>query len=85
VLGRHQLSQGSSTHSLTHSAYIVWFRAGGHLHGPDRLLGGGELFHGKFTWRIENFTKLKELLKKRKITGLCIKSRRFQVCFSRSP
>ncbi|KAF8693766.1 hypothetical protein HU200_039189 [Digitaria exilis] len=34
---------------------------------------------GKFVWRIESFTKLKELLKKRKITGLCIKSRRFQV------
>ncbi|CAH9127329.1 unnamed protein product [Cuscuta epithymum] len=35
--------------------------------------------HGKFTWRIENFTRLKDLLKKRKITGLCIKSRRFQI------
>ncbi|XP_026387623.1 uncharacterized protein LOC113282768 isoform X1 [Papaver somniferum] len=34
---------------------------------------------GKFTWRIENFTKLKDLLKKRKITGLCVKSRRFQI------
>lgn len=34
---------------------------------------------GKFTWRIDNFTKLKDLLKKRKITGLCIKSRRFQI------
>ncbi|KAG8060322.1 hypothetical protein GUJ93_ZPchr0002g26382 [Zizania palustris] len=34
---------------------------------------------GKFVWRIENFTRLKELLKKRRITGLCIKSRRFQV------
>ncbi|MCH97871.1 CGS1 mRNA stability protein [Trifolium medium] len=34
---------------------------------------------GKFTWRIENFTRLKDLLKKRKITGLCIKSRRFQI------
>ncbi|XP_059067225.1 uncharacterized protein LOC131062761 isoform X2 [Cryptomeria japonica] len=34
---------------------------------------------GKFTWRIENFTRLKDLLKKRKITGLCVKSRRFQV------
>jgi hypothetical protein len=34
---------------------------------------------GKFVWRIDNFTRLKELLKKRKITGLCIKSRRFQV------
>nr|CAD1827765.1 unnamed protein product [Ananas comosus var. bracteatus] len=34
---------------------------------------------GKFTWRIENFTRLKDLLKKKKITGLCIKSRRFQI------
>ncbi|XP_042487745.1 uncharacterized protein LOC122067978 [Macadamia integrifolia] len=34
---------------------------------------------GKFTWRIENFTRLKDLLKKRKITGLCVKSRRFQI------
>ena len=34
---------------------------------------------GKFIWRIENFTRLKDLLKKRKITGLCIKSRRFQI------
>ena len=39
----------------------------------------GDTFQGKFTWKIEHFTKLKELLKKRKITGLCIKSRRFQV------
>lgn len=34
---------------------------------------------GKFTWHIENFTRLKDLLKKRKITGLCIKSKRFQI------
>eukprot|EP01018_Ginkgo_biloba_P001927 Gb_20787 [translate_table: standard] len=34
---------------------------------------------GKFTWKIENFTRLKDILKKRKITGLCVKSRRFQV------
>ena len=41
--------------------------------------GEPEVFQGKFVWRIEHFTKLKELLKKRKITGLCVKSRRFQV------
>jgi len=41
--------------------------------------GGGETFQGRFTWRIEHFTRLKDLLKKRKITGLCIKSRRFSV------
>jgi hypothetical protein len=34
---------------------------------------------GRFTWRVENFTRLKDLLKKRRITGLCIKSRRFAV------
>jgi hypothetical protein len=39
----------------------------------------GEVFGGKFVWRIDHFTRLKDLLKKRKITGLCIKSRRFQV------
>ncbi|KAL9230264.1 hypothetical protein vseg_005639 [Gypsophila vaccaria] len=44
--------------------------------------GGGKKsdgHSGKFTWRIDNFTRLKDLLKKRKITGLCIKSRRFQI------
>ena len=39
----------------------------------------GDGYSGKFLWRIDNFTRLKDLLKKRKITGLCIKSRRFQV------
>lgn len=43
------------------------------------LLWAGDVYLGKFTWKIEHFTRLKELLKKRKITGLCIKSRRFQV------
>lgn len=50
------------------------------------LIGGGRSgarksdgHLGKFTWRIENFTRLKDLLKKRKITGLCVKSRRFQI------
>ncbi len=47
-------------------------RVSTHLHGVLRA-------QGKFVWKIENFTKLKDLLKKRKITGLCIKSRRFQV------
>jgi len=45
----------------------------------------GDGHHGKFVWRIENFTRLKDLLKKRKITGLCIKSRRFQVGRPRLP
>jgi hypothetical protein len=30
-------------------------------------------------WRIEHFSRLKDVLKKRKITGLCVKSRRFTV------
>lgn len=41
--------------------------------------GSGDGYAGKFVWRIEAFTRLKDLLKKRKITGLCIKSRRFTV------
>ncbi len=52
--------------------------AGG-LGGGGGSGGGGETFQGRFTWRIEHFTRLKDLLKKRKITGLCIKSRRFAV------
>jgi hypothetical protein len=36
-------------------------------------------YYGKLTWRIGGFTKLKEMLKKRKITGVCIKSKKFQV------
>ena len=39
----------------------------------------GENFQGKFVWKIEHFTKLKDILKKRKITGLCVKSKRFTV------
>ena len=41
--------------------------------------GSGDAYASKFVWRIEAFTRLKDLLKKRKITGLCIKSRRFTV------
>ena len=37
------------------------------------------MYQGRFTWKIEHFTRLKELLKKRKITGMCVKSRCFQV------
>lgn len=47
--------------------------------GKPKALSPVEAFQGKFTWRIDAFTRLKDLLKKRKITGLCIKSRRFQV------
>lgn len=45
--------------------------------GARKYDGHGHM--GKFTWKIENFTRLKDLLKKRKITGLCIKSKRFQI------
>ena len=41
--------------------------------------GAADSYQGTFVWRIEHFTRLKDLLKKRKITGLCIKSRRFAV------
>lgn len=51
---------------------LVGARNGGNARKSDGHMG-------KFTWRIENFTRLKDLLKKRKITGLCIKSRRFQI------
>ena len=54
--------------------------SGGGRGQSKRLTGsGGETYQGKFVWRIDHFTRLKDLLKKRKITGLCIKSRRFQV------
>ncbi|KAJ4765159.1 TRAF-like family protein [Rhynchospora pubera] len=46
----------------------------GNCKGGD---GGG--YYGKFTWRIGGFARLKEVLKKRKITGICIKSKKFQV------
>lgn len=51
---------------------LIGGRNGGNVRKSDAHMG-------KFTWRIENFTRLKDLLKKRKITGLCIKSRRFQI------
>ncbi len=47
--------------------------------GKSKGSNPNDIFQGKFTWKIEHFTRLKELLKKRKITGLCIKSKRFQV------
>ena len=34
---------------------------------------------GRFVWRLDNFTKLKDILKKRKMSGLSVKSRRFAV------
>ncbi|XP_051137065.1 uncharacterized protein LOC127255534 isoform X2 [Andrographis paniculata] len=58
--------------SFSKSGTLVGGRNGGNQRKSDSYMG-------KFTWRIENFTRLKDLLKKRKITGLCIKSRRFQI------
>ena len=53
------------------------------VRGPERPLGAKrgrgapvDPFQGRFVWRIESFTKLKELLKKRKTASLCIKSKR---------
>ncbi|XP_042059957.1 uncharacterized protein LOC121804468 [Salvia splendens] len=58
--------------SFSKSGALVGVRSGGNVRKSDGYMG-------KFTWRIENFIRLKDLLKKRKITGLCIKSRRFQI------
>ncbi|CAL0305721.1 unnamed protein product [Lupinus luteus] len=58
--------------SFSKNGAIIAGRSGGGARKSDGHIG-------KFTWRIENFTRLKDLLKKRKITGLCIKSRRFQI------
>lgn len=58
--------------SFSKSAMLVGVRGAGNVRKSDGHMG-------KFTWKIENFTRLKDLLKKRKITGLCIKSRRFQI------
>lgn len=58
--------------SFSKNGTIIGGRSGGGARKSDGHIG-------KFTWRIENFTRLKDLLKKRKITGLCIKSRRFQI------
>eukprot|EP00899_Mesostigma_viride_P015066 jgi/Mesvir1/23560/Mv18256-RA.2 len=77
----------SSTFSKNLGAGAGWglgSSGGGGASNSRALTGGGgnkkvDNFMGKFLWRIEHFTKLKDLLKKRKITGLCIKSRRFQV------
>lgn len=45
----------------------------------SKSVSTGENFQGKFVWKIEQFTRLKDILKKRKITGLCVKSKRFTV------
>ncbi len=49
--------------------------AKGALTGPAAT----DSYQATFVWRIEHFMRLKDLLKKRKITGLCVKSKRFSV------
>lgn len=66
----------TSFHVIKESNSFSKAQLGGRGLGGQRKSDG---HFGKFTWRIENFTKLKDLLKKRKITGLCVKSRRFQI------
>ena len=39
-------------------------------------------YTGKFTWKIKNFTKLKDLLIRKRIKNLCIKSRKFLITSS---
>ncbi|KAL0372247.1 UNVERIFIED_CONTAM: hypothetical protein Scaly_0906300 [Sesamum calycinum] len=58
--------------SFSKSGTLIGVRNGGNVRKSDGHMG-------KFSWRIENFTRLKDLLKREKITGLCIKSRRFQI------
>ncbi|XVE71506.1 hypothetical protein DITRI_Ditri10aG0156300 [Diplodiscus trichospermus] len=36
-------------------------------------------YMGKYVWKIENFTRLKDILKKKKMKAVCAKSRKFQV------
>lgn len=72
----------TSFHIIKESSSFVRLPLERPLGGGNKQRKGGGLgdgYQGKFTWKIENFTKLKDLLKKRKITSLCIKSRRFQV------
>ncbi|CAN6459650.1 unnamed protein product [Victoria cruziana] len=66
------------------ASFHVIRESNGFLKNSGQLIGRGngrrsDGHLGKFTWRIENFTRLKDLLKKRKITGLCLKSKRFQI------
>ncbi|EEH53132.1 uncharacterized protein MICPUCDRAFT_35799, partial [Micromonas pusilla CCMP1545] len=52
--------------------------ARGSRHGHGGVDGDGA-YRARFVWKIDNFTKLKDLLKKRKMNGLCVKSKRFVV------
>jgi hypothetical protein len=67
------LGGGSSRDKKIHHT-----RKGGSRHGHGGVDGDGA-YRARFVWKIDNFTKLKDLLKKRKMNGLCVKSKRFVV------
>ncbi|KAK6273252.1 hypothetical protein POUND7_010335 [Theobroma cacao] len=39
----------------------------------------GDTYMGKYSWKIENFTRLKDILKKKKMKGVFAKSKKFQI------
>ncbi|OMO81238.1 TRAF-like family protein [Corchorus capsularis] len=39
----------------------------------------GDTYIGRYTWKIGNFTRLKDILKKKKMKGVFLKSRKFQI------
>ncbi|XP_061964039.1 uncharacterized protein LOC133688545 isoform X2 [Populus nigra] len=53
----------------------------GYLGGKSKygLVKRCDDYTGKIIWKIENFSRLKDILKKKKIKGLCVKSRRFRI------
>ncbi|KAJ3679504.1 hypothetical protein LUZ60_017515 [Juncus effusus] len=66
-----------SYHVIKESCVVV--NKGGLVRGGSVNKADGGGYFGKFTWRIEGFAKLKDILKRRKISGICIKSKKFQV------
>ena len=86
------LGGGVPAPSLANRARLSALRKGGRANrggvsGDRSGLGGSgtgsnewaeDQIVARFTWRIDGFGKLKDLLKKRKMTGLCVKSRRFR-------
>ena len=64
--------------ALDPSPYVARARDG--VSGKGHPFAGHALdVVGRFVWRLDNFTKLKDILKKRKMSGLSVKSRRFVV------
>ncbi|KAJ6992560.1 uncharacterized protein [Populus alba] len=53
----------------------------GYLGGKSKygLVKRCDDYTGKIIWKIENFSRLKDILKKKKMKGLCVKSRRFWI------